>query len=91
VRIVNSPEELEKLKAGDVLVTRMTTPDMIAAGLDKAGAFVTDEGGATCHAAALSRELSIPAVFGTRNATKLLRDGDFVEIDAEKGTVKKVV
>jgi phosphohistidine swiveling domain-containing protein len=89
VRIVNSPQELEKLQCGDVLVTRMTTPDMISRGLDKAGAFVTDEGGATCHAAALSREFRIPAVFGTGNATKLLRDGDIVEIDAEKGTVKK--
>lgn len=90
VRIANSSQELEKLKPGDVLVTRMTTPDMISRGLDRAGAFVTDEGGATCHAAALSREFGVPAIFGTGNATKLLRDGDIVEIDAEKGTVKKV-
>jgi phosphoenolpyruvate synthase/pyruvate phosphate dikinase len=90
VKVVNTVEDMKKLNYGDVLVTRMTTPDMIASGLERAGAFVTDEGGITCHAAALSREFNIPAVFGTRSATKMLKDGDRVEIDTEKGTVKKV-
>lgn len=90
VKVVNAVDDVKKLNYGDILVTRMTTPDMISSGLERAGAFVTDEGGITCHAAALSREFNIPAVFGTKSATKMLKDGDIVEIDAEKGTVKKV-
>ena len=56
----------------------------------KAAAIVTDEGGITSHAAIVSRELGIPCIVGTQYATKILKDGDLVEVDANKGTVKKI-
>lgn len=65
----------------------MTTPDFVPA-MKKAAAVITDEGGITCHAAIMSRELGIPCVIGTKIATKVLRDGDLVEVDAEKGVVR---
>jgi len=58
--------------------------------MKKAGAIVTDEGGITCHAAIVSRELGIPCVVGTKIVTKVFKDGDLVEVDANKGLVKKV-
>jgi pyruvate,water dikinase len=64
----------------------MTTPDMIPA-LRKAGAVVTDEGGRTCHAAILSRELGIPCIVGARNATEVLAEGQNVVVDATRGVV----
>jgi pyruvate,water dikinase len=67
----------------------MTTPDLMPA-IEKAVAIVTDEGGMLCHAAIVSRELGIPCIIGTRNATSILRDGDLVEVDAEKGIVRKI-
>ena len=67
----------------------MTRPEMVVA-MKKATAIVTDEGGVTCHAAVVSRELNIPCIIGTRNATKFLKDGDKVEVDANKGIVKKI-
>jgi len=86
VKVVLSSEEIGKVKDGDVLVTIMTTPDMVPA-MRKVSAIVTDEGGLTCHAAIVSRELGIPAVVGTGNATKILRDGMMVTVDGEKGFV----
>jgi len=65
----------------------MTSPDYILA-LKKAAAVVTDEGGMTCHAAIVSRELGIPGIVGTRFATQLLKDGMMVEVDAYNGIVK---
>lgn len=61
----------------------MTTPDMVPA-MKRASAIVTDEGGTTCHAAIVSRELGVPAVVGTKNATKVLKDGMLVTVDGEK-------
>lgn len=58
--------------------------------MKKAGAIVTDEGGILFHAAVVSRELSIPCIIGTKIATQVLKDGDLVEVDAEKGIVKKL-
>ena len=58
--------------------------------MKKAKAVITNEGGLTCHAAILSRELKIPCIIGTKNATKVLKDGDIVEVDAGKGIVKKI-
>ena len=55
-----------------------------------AAAFVTDEGGVTCHAAIISREMKKPCVIGTKHATKVFKDGDKVEVDANKGVVKKI-
>jgi len=58
--------------------------------MKKAKAIITDEGGVTCHAAITARELKIPCIIGTKIATKVLKDGDRVEVDAEKGLVRKV-
>lgn len=79
--------EIKKMKKGDVLVTGSTGPEMILA-CHKAGAIITEEGGITSHAAIVSRELGIPAVIGTKVATEVLKDGDLVEVDADKGIVK---
>ncbi|MFA5931453.1 MAG: PEP-utilizing enzyme [archaeon] len=72
---------------GDILVAIHTSPRLSPL-FDKAGAIVTDEGGIACHAAIISREMHIPCIVGTKNATKILHDGDLVEVDASKGTVK---
>ncbi|MDI9617178.1 MAG: phosphoenolpyruvate synthase [Methanothrix sp.] len=86
VRIISGVRDLEKIKDGDIMVTRMTMPDMVPA-MRRAGAIVTDEGGMACHAAIVSRELGCPAVVGTKNATKVLRDGMVVTVDGTKGQV----
>ncbi|MBI2548314.1 hypothetical protein HYW21_03105 [Candidatus Woesearchaeota archaeon] len=90
VKVVRTIEDIEKMNDGDIIVSRMTTPDLIVEGVKRAGAIVTDEGGVTCHAAVLSRELKIPVLLGTGNATKLLNDGDLIEVDTDKGTVTKL-
>ncbi len=89
VRVVFKTEDLAKLKEGDVLVTSMTRPELVP-GMKKASAIVTDEGGLTCHAAILSREMGKPCVVGCINATKLLKDGEIVEVRASHGVVRKV-
>ncbi|HVM44864.1 MAG TPA: phosphoenolpyruvate synthase, partial [Candidatus Thermoplasmatota archaeon] len=86
VALVHDIEALEKCGVGDILVTQMTTPDMVPA-MKRAAAIVTDEGGMTCHAAIVSRELGVPAVVGTKEATKKLKDGMLVTVDGEKGSV----
>jgi phosphohistidine swiveling domain-containing protein len=86
-KIIVQKSELGKLEEGDVLVASMTTPDMISA-MGKAVAFVTDEGGITCHAAIISREMKKPCIIGTKHATQALHDGDLVEVDADKGVVR---
>lgn len=85
-KLVSDASELGKVKDGDILVAVMTTPDMVPA-MKRAGAIVTDEGGLTCHAAIVSRELGCPAVVGTRKATQLLTDGMKITVDGEKGLV----
>ncbi len=67
----------------------MTFPHFIAA-MERCAAFVTDEGGILCHAAIVSREMRKPCVIGTKIATKVLKDGDLVEVDATKGIVRKL-
>ncbi len=86
VRLIKDETELDKVKEGDILVTVMTTPDMVPA-MRRAKAIVTDEGGMTCHAAIVSRELQIPCIVGTTNATKVLFDYMEITVDAEKGRV----
>ena len=86
VRTIDSEREIGKVEEGDILVTTMTTPDMVPA-MKRASAIVTDEGGMTCHAAIVSRELGVPAVVGTKDATKILKDGMVVTVDGEKGLV----
>ncbi len=86
VKIIMDVKEIDKVKEGDILVTKMTTPDMVPA-MKKAAAIVTDEGGLTCHAAIVSRELGTPCVVGTKKATEILKDGMIVTVDGEKGIV----
>ncbi|MBS3127522.1 hypothetical protein J4410_00050 [Candidatus Woesearchaeota archaeon] len=89
VKIIRGVLEFKKMKDNAVLVTSMTTPDFVPL-MQCASAIVTDEGGITCHAAIVSRELKKPCIIGTKIATQVLHDGDFVEVDAYKGIVKKV-
>ncbi|MFA5051978.1 MAG: PEP-utilizing enzyme [Patescibacteria group bacterium] len=85
-KIVKSATETKKVKSGDVLVAVMTRPDYIM-GMKKAAAIVTNEGGVTCHAAIVARELNIPCVIGTKIATDVLHDGDIVEVNGNHGVV----
>jgi len=87
VRIVTKLDQLDKVEEGDILVTEMTTPDMVPA-MRRAAGIVTDEGGMTSHASIVSRELGVPAVVGTGSATKRLEDGQYVRIDGERGSVE---
>ncbi|MCK9150572.1 phosphoenolpyruvate synthase [Methanobacterium alcaliphilum] len=86
VKIVNEIDELDKIKEGDVLVTIMTTPDMVPA-MKRASGIITDEGGVTCHAAIVSRELGIPCVVGTSDASRILDENQIVTLDGNKGMV----
>ena len=85
-RVLTTLADAAKLNDGDVLVTHMTSPDWLPL-LRRAGAIVTDSGGMTCHAAIVSRELGIPCVVGTGEATRRLRDGEIVTVDATRGVV----
>jgi len=86
VRIVRKLDQLDKVGEGDIIVTEMTTPDMVPA-MKRASGIVTDEGGMTSHAAIVSRELGVPAVVGAGNATETLSDDQPVTMDGDKGTV----
>lgn len=86
VRLVKNRKQADELVPGEIMVSPMTTPDFIA-GMQKAAAFVTDEGGIVCHAAIIAREMKKPCVIGTKSATQVFKDGDLVEVDAEKGIV----
>jgi pyruvate,water dikinase len=86
VRLLRTAGEMEGLKPGEILVTSMTTPDMVPA-MARSAAIVTDEGGITCHAAIVSRELGVPCVVGTRNATKVLTESQEVTVDGKTGAV----
>lgn len=90
VRLVLKREQIAEFRQGEILVTSMTTPNFLPA-MKKAAAIVTDEGGITCHAAIVSRELTIPCVIGTRGATQILQNGDEVEVEAgEEGVVRRM-
>ncbi|MCX6707934.1 MAG: PEP-utilizing enzyme [Candidatus Woesearchaeota archaeon] len=82
-------EEIKKVKKGDVLVAETTGPEMTAA-CKRAGAIVTDEGGLTSHAAIISRELGIPCIVGAKIATRVLKDGDIIIVNANKGIINKL-
>ncbi len=86
VKVVKDISELDKVEKGDVMVTIMTNPDMVPA-MEKSAAIVTDQGGATCHAAIVSRELGIPCIVGTKVATELLKEGQTITVDASHGKV----
>jgi phosphohistidine swiveling domain-containing protein len=89
VKIVHGPNDAAKMNKGDIVVSSMTKPEFLQA-IKKSGAIVTDEGGVTCHAAIVARELGIPCIIGTKIATHVLKDGDLVEVDADNGVVRKI-
>jgi len=88
VRIVRTLDHLDRVGEGDLIVAEMTTPDMVPA-MERAAGIITDEGGMTSHASIISRELGVPAVVGTGDATEVLSDGDVVTVDGDKGTVRR--
>jgi len=88
VVIINSIKDLNKVEKGDIMVAKMTSPDMVPA-MERASGIVTDEGGMTCHAAIVSRELGTPCIVGSKKATKVLKNGDTITIDGAKGTIYK--
>lgn len=89
VKIILKIHDMINFDIGDILVSSMTRPEMTLI-IKQASAIITDEGGITSHAAIVARELGIPCIIGTKNATKILKDGDLVEVDAEKGLIKKM-
>jgi pyruvate,water dikinase len=86
VRIIHTAKEINKVKQGEILVTEMTNPDFVPA-MRRASAIITDKGGATSHAAIVSRELGIPAIVGTSVATTMLKTGEIVTVNGYKGKV----
>ncbi len=88
-KIIKQGDDFRKFNDGDIIVSPMTTPDFVPI-MQTAAAIITDEGGITCHAAIVSRELNIPCIIGTKIATKVLKDGDLIEVDAYKGIVRKL-
>lgn len=89
VKLIFTPKDIEKMNKGDVIISQATSPDLIPA-MKQAAAIVTNTGGLICHAAITSRELKIPCIVGTKNATLIFKDGDLVEVDAQKGMIKKI-
>ncbi|MEK7575436.1 MAG: PEP-utilizing enzyme [Patescibacteria group bacterium] len=89
-RIVHSPNENSKVLEGNILITHATTVDYLPA-MKKAAAIITEVGGLTCHAAVVSREFKIPCVVALKNAMTNFKDGDKIEVDADKGLVRKIV
>jgi len=88
-KVILELKDLHKIKQGDVLITTMTTSNMVPA-MERCCAIVTDEGGLTCHAAIVARELNKPCIIGTQIATKIFKTGDKLIVDANKGIVRKV-
>jgi len=86
ISMIFNLEEIDKVKEGNILVTTMTNPDMVPA-MKRANAIVTEEGGMTCHAAIVSRELGIPCIVGTGTATKILKTGEVITVDGSRGVV----
>jgi pyruvate,water dikinase len=86
VKIIQDLKDLPKIKQGDILVTKMTNPDMVVS-MQKSAAIVTDDGGLTAHAAIVSREMGIPAVVGTEEATQKLKEGEIITVDGFTGKI----
>lgn len=89
VRIILTQKDFRKMKKGDILVAPNTRPEYVPI-MKVAGAIISEEGGLTCHAAIVSRELKVPAIVGVQGAIAALKDGDLIEVDAEKGIVRKI-
>lgn len=88
-RIILDPSKCKDFKTGEVLITGMTRPDFVPL-IKKASAIVTDAGGLLCHAAIVAREMKKPCLIGTKLATSMFKDGDRVEVDANKGVIRKL-
>ena len=90
MHVIDNPKDIDQFKQGEVLVTVMTSPDWVPA-MKKATAIITNNGGMTCHAAIVSREMQIPCIVGTKSknlaATAALKTGDVVTVDAKNGVV----
>ncbi len=89
VKIVKSVNDIKKVKKGDIVVAPMTNFDLMSA-LKLAAAIITDEGGIVCHASIIARELKIPCIIDVKIATEVFKDGDLIEVDANKGIIKKI-
>lgn len=89
VRLIRQTQEMKNFRNGEILVTNQTTPEFVPV-MRKAAAIVTEQGGVTSHAAVISRELKKPCVIGTKIATQVFKDGDLVEVDANKGIARKL-
>ncbi len=87
VQKILQKDKIKDFISGNVLVASMTTPEYLPA-MKKAAAFITDEGGVTCHAAIVARELKKPAIISTKVATSVLNNNDLVEVDADNGVVR---
>jgi phosphohistidine swiveling domain-containing protein len=88
-KIIRSSEDFHKFKKGDIIVANNTTPDFVPI-IKKAAAIVAEEGGITAHVSVVSREFRVPCIVGIKGATKIFKDGDILEVDATKGTIKKL-
>lgn len=88
IKIINKMEDLPKINTGDILVTKMTNPDMVVT-MQKSAAIVTDDGGLTAHASIVSREMGIPCIVGTNDATTKLKEGEIITVDGFKGKIYK--
>lgn len=86
VRIILDTSQMDEMRNGEILVTKITSPLFLPA-MIKAQALVTDVGGATSHGAVVARELGIPAVVGTGDATDILSNGQLIAVDGSKGVV----
>jgi pyruvate,water dikinase len=89
-KIINTIDDMKKFEEGDILLSIQSSPSLMPA-IIKCAAIVTDEGGIMCHASVISRELKKPCIIGTKFATKIFKDGDMVEVDADKGIVKVII
>lgn len=86
--IIPEAKNADKVNKGDIIVTKMTNPDWVAI-MEKAKGIITEEGGKTCHASIVSRELGIPCVVGVKNAMKIIEEGEIVTVDGYNGLVYK--
>ncbi len=86
-KICLDKKEIGKVKKGDILVAQFTTPDFVPA-MERAVAIIADQGGVSSHAAIVSRELGVPCVIDTKNATRIIKDNDLVEVNAKTGLIK---
>ncbi len=88
-RVVLNPGDRDLVEPGEIIIASMTTLDFLPA-MGKAAAFVTDEGGVTCHAAIVAREMKKPCIIGTKIATQVIKTGDMLEVDADAGIIRMV-